>query len=190
MNALCNAIKKVPEADALEALLSTADPALVGEALRQFTVRSGHTFLTDAVFSMRLEDIAILLYYGADPLQECPSRDNLSAFDFGFTHCHAQNRDRFHFIMAMLNPGTMTASRGMYREDYTIGKNPNTPLHTLDIDGNEVIRKDCETPLTFAIVNNLPYCVRWLCVGRRADVDVPNGRGDTPHMMQMPIKVY
>ncbi len=66
-----------------------------------------HTWLTEAVASQRFEIIAILLYYGADPQQRCPWRENQNAFNGAFNHYLARYVSRFYFLMTLLNNGLL-----------------------------------------------------------------------------------
>ena len=148
-----------------------------------------NTLLRMAVSYYYPEAIAILMYYGADPLQKGQRSDALSAFDTAFSHHHAQNRDRFHFLVTLLNDGITSENRAnhyMIRNDYLLGKEVDAPLKTLDDNGNEIVPKLWQTALTYAVANNYPYCIRWLLMGRGADVNKPDGYDLTPilHAMQ------
>jgi hypothetical protein len=142
-----------------------------------------HTWLTEAVTSQSCEIIAILLYYGADPQQRCPGRENQNAFDGGFLHYLPRYTTIFYFIMTLLNNGLVEGDNihGYVRPNaHLIGLNPNAPLPDCSREGAEFIPPNWDTALTYAVQNKLPFCVRWLILGRGADVRVKNGEGFAP----------
>lgn len=138
-----------------------------------------HTWLTRAVSALDFEIIAILMSYGADPFKVCTGRQDLCAFDDIISHYHARHRPQFHFLATLLNVGVPSSRGYMIRDDHLFGRDPNAFLPTL-VGEDEVVLPDADTPLTFAVKNNLPYCIRWLIYGRRANVNVPNVCGITP----------
>jgi hypothetical protein len=143
-----------------------------------------HTWLTEAVHDQKMEMMAILLFYGADPNKVCPLRSNLTAFDDCWAHRHAQNRDRFYFLATLLNNGRIPYPRPfgtMVHNDHLVGQDPDAPLPVFNRDTREEeISPEYDTALTFAVKQNLPFCVRWLVRGRGADVSVKNGNGFAP----------
>ncbi len=62
-----------------------------------------NTWLTHAVTEAHIEAIAVLMYYGADPLQRCPRRGDQSV------HYHNRSRDptAFHLIATLLNSSSI-----------------------------------------------------------------------------------
>ena len=147
-----------------------------------------NTLLRMAVSSYYPEAIAILMYYGADPLQKGRRSDALSPFDTAFSHHHAQNRDRFHFLVTLLNDGITEENRANHyikTNDFLLGKEVDAPLKTLDDDGNEIVPSQWQTALTYAVANNFPYCIRWLLMGRGANVNTPDGYCLTPILHAM-----
>jgi hypothetical protein len=148
-----------------------------------------HTWLTEAVHDTKFEIVAILLFYGADPNKACPLRENRTAFDGCWSHRHAQNRDRFHFMATLLNNGRIPFPRPfghMMLNDHLVGQNPNAPLPVINTDTQlEEIPDHYDTALTFAVKHSLPLCVRWLIHGRGADVRVRNGDGLAPLELAM-----
>ena len=140
-----------------------------------------HTWLTDFVHDQKFEFMAILLFYGADPNKVCPLRENFTAFDGCW---HAPNRNKYKFLATLLNNGRIPYPRpfgGFMPNDHLLGKDPNAPLTAFNTDTREEeIPPNYDTALTFAVKGKLPFCVRWLVHGRRADVSVKNGDGFAP----------
>jgi hypothetical protein len=143
-----------------------------------------HTWLTEAVQNQKMEFIAILLFYDADPNKACPLRSNFTAFDDCWAHRHAQNRDRFYFLATLLNNGRNPYPRpfgSMMHNDHLVGQDPDAPLLVFNRETRqEEIPAEYDTALTFAVKHNLPFCVRWLVDGRGADISVKNGNGLAP----------
>ena len=129
-----------------------------------------------AVENMKMEMIAVLMYHGADPLEICPLRSNLTPFDMCFRHHHAQSRETFHFIATLLNIGIPEQRTGgwMMRNAHVIGVDVNAPLPEL-VDGEEVlVPQNWQTALMYACHEGYPYCVRYLLHCRKAKVEIKN----------------
>ncbi len=149
-----------------------------------------HTWLTEAVGSQEMEIIAILLYYGADPHQKCPWRDDQNAFNGAYSHYCQRYISRFYFIMTLLNDGSDKQDdlRGYGGPNaHLIGLNPNAPLPD-NVEGTEIVPSKWDTALTFAVQHKLLFCVRWLILGRGADVRVKNGEGFAP--LEVALRCY
>ena len=113
-------------------------------------------------------------------------RHNGCAFESAWQHYHAQNRPLFYMLATMLNSSRLEGRPFgvMQRDDHCLGQNVDAPLPDL-YEHAEVILPNYDTALTYAVRHNLPYCTRWLIVGRGARIDVANGDGLVPFEVAM-----
>jgi hypothetical protein len=147
----------------LDALLSEhPDPDIVWQAMhawqRNAETPGTNTWLTHAVTEAHIEAIAVLLYHGADPLQQYPQRGNVCALDDASVHYHNRERDptNFHLIATLLNSSifkTDPAKKKGYMitggSDEPFGIDPNAPIldHHLKQQQGEWDRQSSQRPL-------------------------------------------
>ena len=134
-----------------------------------------NSLLFIAVQHLRLEMIAVLMYHGADPIEPC-TPTNLSPIDIEFNHRHRQERERFHFLAALLNNGRLHENaqhRWGVPDGHLFGLDVDAPLPDFNprTDREEVFHV-WRTPLMYACMQGYPYCVRHLLLRRHAQVEI------------------
>ena len=156
-----------------------------------------HTWLTDAVSNGLWEIVAILLFYGADPHQNCPQHRHYNAFDYLLNFRPYRDYGMYYFGATLLNTTTNTTTQStpslslplrtanylahMYPQDRNepLGANVNALMPDMDpttiqfiYDHPQDAETILQTALMYAADNVYPYCTRWLLRGRKAKVNV------------------
>jgi hypothetical protein len=140
-----------------------------------------NTWLTHAVRNADVELVALLMYYGADPLQRCYARSGLSALDDAVDQIEkAKNTQRAYLVITLLHSAAIPSLGGVFSHA------DNDNLTGADFDG--FLGPDSyETPLTFAVRRKWLYAVRQLIERCGAKAHIKNGIGLTPIDIHMNV---
>ena len=141
--------------------------------------RVAHTLLYTAVFQGRSEIVALLLWYGADPLQTAViyrgknAQYATNAMEVCVVHLHAQPTSGV-FLLRLLDSRPVDGAKG---EDLVnqIGRDVDAPLVLLTHGGEERLTVNA---LEWACQNQMVHCVRWLLYRRNADPSAVHGGFD------------